>query len=519
MHENKETIEDITKGVEITTHYLDAKQEQFKLFRHSGRVYAVKYDEENNPLQAVEMWSTQKNNKEATDKNTTKNISVGSGKEGQVILKDKGDGRGILKAYKTLNSDTDQIHGSNDHIVWVNITQEAKKKNISLLEQKFLLVNNKIDNHFVMGLWNIKRKDIPPEFVMPAVKEDTQFEPENIAKSSDDNFNNFIIALRKLNQLGFAHPDYSASGLSLNAMKDASNQIIKLIDLHTGFDTITETTNSSDSYDITLNNHRKNQWLYACNYDNHAIQEWEEKNPHLALSDYPHELIKLAETQESKIYLPSEILAELKTYVLKNPETKLPEKPSDFKESYQEIEEELISDSESSQLGESFQILNCQVGAAQQLIGDQETTHYHPQDQMLIQEVSNNLKQLQKNSEILFNPAAKREKQLPPPENIGELIKGTNEKITQLRKSPNPNCCKLAAGIGLIFAGICTTLASIAAIVLSLPTFGLTAKIGAAGIVAGIAMIGAGAKLTHDYKKQLKDLKTAELPAVQKPTM
>ena len=334
-------IQDIIKGTDISSHYLNNEtQKQFKLYRYEHAVYAISLQTPKSPI-AVEMWKSEHVHNLAKAQKTEKdnaNLIIGAGKEGDIELKQKN----LNKVTKKINNARTPSPTPSEEI--------CQGINQTLLEQKFTLVKAGIDQHFIIGLWNTKEKDPKkyseedrkPLFIMPrvigkrcfATTSTDQQEPDNTKQffkfdpALDNMFrpieleaaeivekqdrqrkiDEFIIALKKLNELNLSHPDYALNikHQTFNAM--VSDSAVVLIDLDGGFATIDRSKSNEDVAD------QKDQWLYACNYKNAAIIQWKEKNPDKALSDNIDDLLKMRD----KIHLPEHIVQQLKLMRLCN---------------------------------------------------------------------------------------------------------------------------------------------------------------------------------------------------------
>lgn len=177
------SIDDITRGEDITPHYLD-ENKKFKIYRYNKEVYAVRCDEHtSNPIDFVHMWNSHKGEQKGISKEQQE--SLGSGVAGTVYKKTED------KAVKV-------IHGRKAN------KERDIERNLDILEQKFLLKEHNIEEYFVSGLWSIKDKD-KVFFFMPKV--DRTFPKDFNKDQLKPMFDEFILALKKLNELGYSHPD------------------------------------------------------------------------------------------------------------------------------------------------------------------------------------------------------------------------------------------------------------------------------------------------------------------------
>ncbi|KTD31539.1 hypothetical protein [Legionella israelensis] len=274
-------ISDILSGADITEHYLDVENEQFKIYRYNKNVYAVRYDENTSqPVDFVHMWHSHKGG----PKDPPKYLDQGA--FGTVYEKTED------KVFKELEDKMSRGH--------------EKKTNIAILEQKFLLKENNIEEYFILGLWNIKDKN-NVFFNMPSVKETSNnFDDNKLELMSDE----FILALKKLNELGYMHPDLaSIKGTRFhwspqNMLKTVEG--IRLIDLDRGLDNYRENAKFRIS--------GRDQWIYVYNFSQKGdwkkvLQHWYEKNEGKSLSDNPKALLSLYKS--GSISLPKSVVYEM----------------------------------------------------------------------------------------------------------------------------------------------------------------------------------------------------------------
>ncbi|MDX1838347.1 hypothetical protein DIZ81_10855 [Legionella taurinensis] len=285
-------------GVDVTPHYLGSENQSFKIFRYEKAVYAVRYDGED-AIDFVHLWGSHKGEMQS------KNEYLGAGVFGQVFKKTED------KAFKELGS----RHYKGTEI----------KKNLTILEQKFLLKEQGIDEYFVLGLWNIKDKS-HVVFNMPklSLKNPTKDHLKPL-------YEQFVLGLKKLNERGYHHPDLANHPWHTspqNLLPTAEG--IKAIDLDEGFCS----NESSDEKKVF----GRDQWLYVYNYRfppentvhnqwRQEIENWYNKHKGQALSDHLPALLTLH--HQGKIALPASIVNELH---LKNSEKAVEEYRAGSKE-------------------------------------------------------------------------------------------------------------------------------------------------------------------------------------------
>ncbi|HEI6745904.1 TPA: hypothetical protein SJ233_002857 [Legionella pneumophila] len=275
------SINDVIKSADITTHYLGDANKEFKIFRHNKDVYAVRYD----GAVAVDFLSLWTSNK---GEGKTKKVYIGSGTFGDVYEKTEN------KAFKQVG---DRKYKGNEI-----------GTNLDILRQKFLLKDNNIDEYFVLGLWNIKDRG-NVVFNMP------KQEKQNVAAEQMQlMYEDFVIGLKKLNQLGYLHPDL-ANSHTHNSPQNliTTEKGIRAIDLDSGFYPYQDRANAKVA--------GKDQWLYVYNYkfppDNKKRNQWREtidkwytNNPGKALTDYPEVLLGFH--NQGKITLPPRMVHEMR---------------------------------------------------------------------------------------------------------------------------------------------------------------------------------------------------------------
>lgn len=277
----------IIRGDDITDHYLAKDQNEFKIFRYEKNVYAVRYNKDTQePISFVHMWRSHK----SEDIEKTSEV-LGKGVEGIVREKtpDKVVKQEIFKRPKNRKDP--------------NINTD---KNIEILKHKFLLSEHHIEKYFIFGLWSTKGES--KDFFMPRVTK-KDYSKEDYPEA----FNEFILALKRANELGLSHPDYSNDPFH----KSFQNEIftedgIKLIDLDKGLsDHKKEDANSK--YRV----YGRDQWLYVYNYKfnkggtdtgwRQKINDWYKENPGKALSENPEILLKFS----PPLALPKSVVKEL----------------------------------------------------------------------------------------------------------------------------------------------------------------------------------------------------------------
>ncbi|WP_347252501.1 hypothetical protein [Legionella sp.] len=302
------SLSEIIGGTDITSHYLDINQQEFKIIRYGNMVYAIRYAQISSQWQAqdfVHMWVSQrkkvKTASELLDDNTSNLLGDGTGGE---VYKKTDD-----KAYKVIFSKQYQ-------------KVDYQEFNIHIIKQKFFLKDNNIDaQYFVLGLWNIKNIDNDwPRFYMPKIKEKN---PRELP--SDKRFmflNEFILTLRKLNRFGYAHPDlatYVGQESFCNMLFTEDG--VRLIDIDKGFAkkdyfSFFKIKGSEDGH-INVND----QWLYV--YNTHpsnknrkpyntwtsSVSNWYAHNPNQSLSNNPKALLDMY--KNDSISLPETIVNEL----------------------------------------------------------------------------------------------------------------------------------------------------------------------------------------------------------------
>ncbi|WP_367605513.1 hypothetical protein [Legionella sp. W05-934-2] len=287
---------DIMSGDDITAHYLDAEDPSFKIFRYQNVVYAVRFDSQHSaPIASVELW---KSNKSLNKSYRPSEAIIGMGVEGVVYKKT--DDKAIKRTRHNSAYTDEGIH--NLHRI-----------NHRLLEQKFMLSTHKIDQYFVLGLWNTKANN-NVVFNMPRLIPGEPKDPDAVDK--------WVIALKKLNELGYSHPD-----LADNCDHDSRQNImytsdgLRLIDLDFGLfhynNPTAYTQNMSEDDSRTINGN--DQWIYIYNHlkSNKSAWRWAVRsfyysNPGWSLSKSPIKLLERVE--QNVILLPKDVIDELKSH-------------------------------------------------------------------------------------------------------------------------------------------------------------------------------------------------------------
>ncbi|KTD67832.1 Dot/Icm T4SS effector [Legionella steelei] len=288
-------LHEIIDGDDITAHYLDEDitrdyqermNETFKIFRYNHEVYAVRYDE-TDPIDSISMWRSHKGENISTPKD-----KIGQGEEGTVY------GKTPDKAMKVSKG------GGRKQ-------RHATETNLEILRQQFVLNEKDIEQHFVLGLWNIKS----PEnvyFYMPKV------ESANFNRNNDKpKVEKFILALKEMNDLGYWHRDLANNPFHYSLQNlFVTTEDIKTIDMDAGF-----AYNDGD-YDSRRVVFGRDQWIYVYNriypphddFDEivhweHLVDRWYDEHEGQCLSDHPEELLKMYENGE--LSLPKKIVNDL----------------------------------------------------------------------------------------------------------------------------------------------------------------------------------------------------------------
>lgn len=280
---DKLIIDDIINGKDdISEHYLDKDNKQFKIFRYEKNVYAVRYNQNTSePSDFVPMWRSHKG-------------------ESQSEVNPPEIGRGVYK--KTIDK-------AFKREVCREII-EAVEYNNSILEQKFLLKENNIEQYFALGLWNIKSNDIYNlAFNMPLLN---SVDPKEMDKDLlMQKHEEIVLALKKINELGYTHDDIATYLLDDNSMDGViiyanldnimlTHEGSKFVDLDYGL-----------SYDESRDCNTKDQWIYLHNFMDkdeplfkwkRELHEWYKVNKGQSISDHPNVLRRLQEG--GKILLP-----------------------------------------------------------------------------------------------------------------------------------------------------------------------------------------------------------------------
>ena len=257
------TLDDITNnGQDITAHYLDIAQPEFKLFRHDKMVYAVQYND-NQPKNFTSMWKSNKiSNYELQDQyiksQPDQSKHVGTGMVGGTVYRKPGNQD---KTVKIL------FKHSDDEYALEKKRFAAEATNARLLQQKFMLKDAGIEDCACLGLWNKKSSITDPYYVMPYLNNLDRTDYYDPLKMKNRPIRDqHIKDLYTLNNLGFTHPDlyYPDGDFKGKALVNAGNLIFTkengvyahiMVDLdESGFAEIT------DEYDV-----RKDNWILATN--------------------------------------------------------------------------------------------------------------------------------------------------------------------------------------------------------------------------------------------------------------
>ncbi len=276
----------ISKGENITEHYLGETNENFEIYRYRNEVYAIRY-QDREPVDYVSMWKS--NKYKITNEDPYK--VIGKGVEGVVYQKTKD------KAMKKSNK--------------IKVVMAAAETNNRILQQKFFLKDHDIQDYFVLGLWNIKDEENFP-FYMP--KEVAIYPTDDQTKYDD-----FIMALKILNDSGYWHGDLANSHLH-NSPQNLieTEEFVKAVDIDGGFGFVKEELTNNNVYINMLSKYR-DQWIFVYNYKfppidqygdkapwRNKLDDWYDINKGQSLSDSPDVLIRFC--HEGKLSLPQNFI-------------------------------------------------------------------------------------------------------------------------------------------------------------------------------------------------------------------
>jgi hypothetical protein len=269
---------------------------KFKIYRFNQGVYAVRFDEQtSNPMDFVHMWNSHKGEQRVFAEQGQK---LGSGNCGNVYQKTED------KAYKVISGKQKNIK--------INI-----ENNFIILEQKFLLKEHGIEKYFILGLWTLKDNG---NLIMPKVNR-IYITKDKLKPMFDE----FIFALKKLNELGYSHPDLAAELWHISPQNMLiTSEGIRLIDIDPGLFHYQEFANSpvyADSRDKFIID-GQDQWIYVYN-DMYARQEssgqrvrwrpelnkWYKEHINQSVSGNPEELLNLY--KKGVLSLPMNLVNEL----------------------------------------------------------------------------------------------------------------------------------------------------------------------------------------------------------------
>ncbi len=313
-------LEEVIKGIDITKHYLDISQGEYKLFRcgtpieKNQNVFAVRY-EDGEAVDFVHMWVSHNKEKKLESKQEEKQEE--KQEQESIALKPlpKRLGKG---AFGTVNKKT-------QHKVTKSISGNTKmteialshKRNQMLLEQKFRLHGKNIDQYFIIGLFRNKSgldEMLANIYIMPKVEE-LEIDKDVKNPVTEKHIHEFTCALKTLNDMGLAVPDYCGDGADIEETGFQNDYYtaegVRVFDLDSGFVEI----NAQDKKGVAV---FRDQWLlvhnYKMNMDNlekwiDAIKEWYKATDHDALSDNPEELLRMHAAK--LIQLPEKIISEL----------------------------------------------------------------------------------------------------------------------------------------------------------------------------------------------------------------
>ncbi|MDW9008484.1 Dot/Icm T4SS effector Lem28 [Legionella pneumophila] len=295
-------INKIVNGTDLTPHYLSEPNKEFKIYRYNNEVYAVRF-ENDEPIDYVLMWKSHKSGHTQNSemiKNTEEDYKeLGKGEQGTVYEKTED------KAMKVSR-------GRHPREFYEEI-------NLHIIEQQFFLKYHGIQEHFVLGLWNIKNEE-NVYFYMPKINAI----PIN-KKIDQPKIEEFVLALKELNDAGYWHPDLANNPYHISPQNlIATEEMVKTIDLDGGFRYDKGRVDDLSRKSLVYG---KDQWLYVYNFiypptdeeDNRIdwrvpIEKWYENNRDESLSDNPHTLLRFY--HEGLISLPKKLAHDLHETIL-----------------------------------------------------------------------------------------------------------------------------------------------------------------------------------------------------------
>lgn len=326
-------LSDIVGGTDITGHYLQGDS-QFKIIRYQQNVYAVKIDENESATDYVHLWKSHKGSNAFSPKELTRGGrgTVSQKTADKAVKKPHGIFKRLFSRPVTVvtassscseQSDSSAISRPARSLLSKGSSGMTAEKMVScksdlnkkILRQYFILKQEGLDGIFTFGLHTIKEECLAEElFIMPLVRQYSGDKGE-----VDRMFVDFILNLKRVNEMGLAHDDYCGS-LSVRHANFANEMITEkgftFVDLESGLHQIElDKDEVIPGYSVLL----RDQWLiaYLNKYEDEcglaALEQWYEKTDYQPISQSPARILDLA--LQGDFRLPDEIIASLKEQV------------------------------------------------------------------------------------------------------------------------------------------------------------------------------------------------------------
>ncbi|CDZ77367.1 hypothetical protein BN59_01650 [Legionella massiliensis] len=278
----------IVHGADISAHYLKDNP-RYRIIRYNENVYAVNLDENRVATDFIHLWKSHKGN------NPVEERELGHGAIGTVYAKTEDKVKksplfftaGMGRFPKRNRVDPDEF------------IQNKSDSNSKILDQLFALKQNGLNSVFVFGLHSIKKPD-NPMFFMPKV---SSYKPRH--KEFNRMQIDFILKLKQVNEMGFAHEDYCGS-LSVKHSSFQNEMVtrdgITLIDMDNGLLEIYAMHNPLCGQQARM----RDQWLLVyLNKKNvdvlNDLEYWYQTHNYEPISESPEEILKIVKDLPKQI--------------------------------------------------------------------------------------------------------------------------------------------------------------------------------------------------------------------------
>ncbi|MCL5271989.1 MAG: hypothetical protein M1486_01470 [Gammaproteobacteria bacterium] len=281
----------VFRGTDTSNHYLKDSS-QYKIIRYNEHVYAVNLNANSEAIDFVHLWKSHRG------QNSVKESELGHGVQGTVYAKTEDK---VKKTPLYTRTGKGRFPSKRNQVNPDELIQKTSDINCKILKQQFALKQNGLNSIFAFGLHSIKNLPDKPMIFMPKV---ASYKPrrKEIASMQLD----FILKLKRVNEMGFAHDDYCGTlGVKHSSFQNEmmTRDGITLIDMDNGLVEINSINHPMRGQQARF----RDQWLLAwLNKKNREVlpvlDDWYATHNYEPISESPEEILKIVKD------LPQEIV-------------------------------------------------------------------------------------------------------------------------------------------------------------------------------------------------------------------